>query len=97
MILVTGGTGLTGTHLLLQLLENGENVRSIYRSPDALHKSRSVFAVYGKADWFDKVDWVLGDICNIPTLERAFVSVDYVYHCAALISFDPADEKNSEK
>ena len=97
MILVTGGTGLTGTHLLLQLLGQGENVRSIYRSPDALHKSRSVFELYGKSDLFDKVDWVLGDICNIPTLEHAFPGVNYVYHCAALISFDPADEEKLRK
>jgi nucleoside-diphosphate-sugar epimerase len=37
---------------------------------------------------FDAIEWVQGDIIDIPTLER-IKGIDYVYHSAALISFDP--------
>jgi len=97
MVLVTGGTGLVGAHLLLHLIENGENVRAIYRNPDAVQKTKSVFELYKKADAFEKIDWVEADILDIPSLEIAFTGIEYVYHCAALISFDPKDEEKLRK
>ncbi len=36
MILVTGGTGLVGAHLLLQLAGSGQKVRALYRSEESL-------------------------------------------------------------
>jgi nucleoside-diphosphate-sugar epimerase len=41
---------------------------------------------------FDAIEWVQGDIIDVPTLEHAFKGIDYVYHSAALISFDPKNE-----
>jgi hypothetical protein len=35
---------------------------------------------------FDAIEWVQG-IIDVPT-EHAFKGIDYVYHSAALISFD---------
>ncbi|RZJ25441.1 MAG: NAD-dependent epimerase/dehydratase family protein, partial [Flavobacterium sp.] len=32
------------------------------------------------------------DLCDVPALEPAFAGVTNVYHCAALVSFDPRDE-----
>ncbi len=92
MILVTGGTGLVGSHLLLHLIENGENVRAIYRKLVTIEKTKSLFSLFDKASLFEKIDWIQADIIDIPSLEIAFESVEYVYHCAALISFDPKDE-----
>ncbi|WP_026728386.1 NAD-dependent epimerase/dehydratase family protein [Flavobacterium denitrificans] len=92
MVLVTGGTGLVGSHLLLHLIENGENVRAIYRSQSNIQKTKSVFELYKKGDLFEKIEWLEADILDIPSLEIAFNNIDYVYHCAALISFDPKDE-----
>jgi len=41
MILVTGGTGLVGAHLLVHLTENGEsNLRAIYRNPKQIEKQK---------------------------------------------------------
>ena len=40
MVLVTGGTGLVGAHVLLHLIENGENVRAIYRSQNNIEKTK---------------------------------------------------------
>ena len=97
MILVTGGTGLVGAHLLLHLIENGENVRAIYRNQNNIQKTKSVFELYKKADLFEKINWLEADILDVPSLETAFIAIEYVYHCAALISFDPRDESSLRK
>ncbi len=92
MVLVTGGTGLVGAHLTLHLIENGENVRAIYRNLESIQKTKNLFSLYQKEALFEKIDWIQADIIDVPSLELAFENVDYVYHCAALISFDPKDE-----
>lgn len=98
MILVTGGTGLVGAHLLLHLLENGEDkVRAIYRNQKHISKTKSLFEHYKKSDLFSKINWIEADILDIPSLEIAFQNIDYVYHCAALISFNPDDESQLRK
>lgn len=92
MILVTGGTGLVGSHLLLHLLENNAAVSAIYRSNAAIQKTKSIFRLYNKELLFDKINWIEADITDVPSLEFAFRNIEYVYHCAAVISFDPNDE-----
>jgi len=89
MILITGSTGLVGRHLLLSLIESGKRVRALYRSE---HKKEEVLAYYAfaKAEPHTHlIEWTLGDITDIPALSAAFIGVTHVYHCAALISFDP--------
>ncbi|MEW5676820.1 NAD-dependent epimerase/dehydratase family protein [Flavobacterium enshiense] len=97
MILVTGGTGLVGAHLLLYLLHKNEAVRAIYRSDFSINKTRNLFKTENKSDLFNKIEWVQADINDIPALEPAFNGVTAVYHCAALISFDPKDEEQLRK
>ena len=92
MVLVTGGTGLVGAHLLLHLIENDENVRAIYRNVATIKKTKSLFSLYKKEVLFEKIEWVKADIIDVPSLEKAFENIDYVYHCAALISFNPKEE-----
>ena len=92
MVLVTGGTGLVGAHLLLHLVENGDIVRAIYRNITSIKKTKALFLLYKKESLFENIEWVQADITDVPTLEMAFENVKYVYHCAALISFDPKDE-----
>lgn len=92
MVLVTGGTGLVGAHLLIHLLENEESVRAIYRSAKNIEKTKSLFLLYKKESLFEKIEWIQADIIDVPSLEIAFENIDYVYHAAALISFDPKDE-----
>lgn len=92
MILVTGGTGLVGFHLLLQLSEEKEAIRAIYRTEKKLQQVKNLFSNENKLAAFEKIDWVQADILDIPALENAFADISYVYHCAALVSFDPNDE-----
>ena len=97
MILITGATGLVGSHLALHLLENNESVRAIYRTSSSIEKTKSLFALYNKDFLFEKIEWVSADIIDVTTLEIAFKNIEYVYHCAALISFDPKDENKLRK
>ncbi|MCH7525440.1 MAG: NAD-dependent epimerase/dehydratase family protein [Bacteroidetes bacterium] len=93
MILVTGGTGLVGSHLLYKLVEKGFKVRAIYRSKKKLDAARHVFSYYTNQveAIFSKIDWVEAHLNDIPALTKAFKDVTKVYHCAALVSFDPND------
>lgn len=97
MILVTGGTGLVGAHLLLDLAENGVAVRAMYRDSASIEKTKKLFALYKKTALFDLIEWKEGDLLEIPLLEKIFEGIETVYHCAALISFDPKDEQKLRK
>jgi len=101
MILVTGGTGLVGAHLLLHLIESqsigSEKVRAIYRSVASIEKTKTLFAIYKKESLFEQIEWIQADITDVPSLEIAFQNIDMVYHCAALISFDPKEEERLRK
>jgi dihydroflavonol-4-reductase len=92
MILVTGATGLVGSHLMLQLLETNQSVTAIYRSNGSIQKVKMLFALYNKTEFFERINWIEADIIDVPSLKIAFQNIEYVYHCAAVISFDPIDE-----
>jgi dihydroflavonol-4-reductase len=94
-ILVTGSTGLVGFHLLLAL--EGQKVRALYRSEKRLEKVKKLFDQHQKLNWFDQIDWFQADILDIPRLQEAFQEVNYVYHCAAKVSFDPRDAQSVMK
>ena len=99
MILVTGGTGLVGAHLLFTLIDNNEEVRAIYRKTSDLNAVKKVFSYYtSEVDrLFNKIDWQLADITDVLSLEVVFKNIDYVYHCAAYISFNPRHFKTLKK
>ncbi|WP_179349282.1 NAD-dependent epimerase/dehydratase family protein [Winogradskyella pacifica] len=91
MILVTGGTGLVGSHLLFQLLKSDEPIRAIYRREKTLARVKNVFSYFSDnaETLFNKIEWVEADINDIPKLEAAFKDITHVYHCAAFVSFEP--------
>ncbi|MDC6365473.1 MULTISPECIES: NAD-dependent epimerase/dehydratase family protein [Flavobacteriaceae] len=99
MVLVTGGTGLIGSHLLFQLLKNGEKVRALYRNEKSKHNVEKVFGYYSDkpSKVLEQIEWVQADITDIDALSYAFVGIEYVYHAAALISFDPHDYNSLKK
>lgn len=97
MILVTGATGLVGSHTVLELLRRGEKVRAIYRNEDKKLLTKKVFEIDHATDLFNKIEWFKSDITNLPLLEPAFENIDTVYHCAAYISFNPSDRRKLKK
>ena len=93
MILVTGGTGLVGAHLLYKLSLNENKIRATYRSQSKIDKAKHVFSYFTDDvdSLFNKIEWIEADILDIPSLTDAFIDITKVYHCAALVSFDPND------
>ncbi|WGK66155.1 NAD-dependent epimerase/dehydratase family protein [Croceiramulus getboli] len=91
MILVTGGTGLVGAHLLLALTQGASKIRAIYRTEQSIAKTRRLFAFAKAESRFEKIEWIASDLFDLPALDTAFQGVSQVYHSAGLISFDPAD------
>ncbi|MEE9583112.1 MAG: complex I NDUFA9 subunit family protein [Dehalococcoidales bacterium] len=74
MILVTGGAGFVGSHLIPRLVETGENVKCLDRS---LAKAGT-----GKASG---AELVLGDVSNRQSLEQAMSGVESVIHLVAIL------------
>ena len=76
MVLVTGGTGLVGAHLLLHLTEDEAAIRAIYREAKSIEKAKALFQLYQKEALFSKIEWLQADIIDVPSLEHAFANVD---------------------
>lgn len=84
MILVTGATGFLGAELILQLTRKGTRVRALKRTGSVIP------GIIGDEPL---IEWVLADINDLATLEQAFEGITHVYHCAAMVSFNPKDKE----
>jgi len=84
-ILVTGGAGLVGKELITQLLSNGERVTAIYNTT-ALADFKSV-----------NLQQFNCNILDVKGLEEVMQGIEQVYHCAAIVSFVPARQKEMFK
>jgi len=95
MVLVTGGTGLVGSHLLLKLAQQNQSVRALYRKGANLERVKTVFSYYSKnsKSLYETIEWAEADLNDLPKLTLAFKDITHVYHCAAYISFDPSNYK----
>lgn len=93
MIVVTGGTGLVGAHLLFDLCQKHTNIRAIKRQNSNLEQVKKTFTYYsGTAEnLFQKIEWVDADVVDYLSLEDVFDGAKQVYHIAAMISFHEKD------
>jgi dihydroflavonol-4-reductase len=78
-ILVTGAAGLVGSELVTQLLNNGYEVTALYNSTPLTSAHPRLTAAQC-------------DILDTGTLEELMHDITHVYHCAAIVSFDPKDK-----
>ncbi|ARK08953.1 NAD-dependent epimerase/dehydratase family protein [Fibrella sp. ES10-3-2-2] len=86
--LVTGATGLIGSHVVRYLLSQGTVVSALYRAQNG----------YGLlTDVSDQITWLEGDLLDIPALETAITPGCDVIHCAAIVSFVPKDRARMEQ
>ena len=97
MIFVTGGTGLVGSHILLELSQKGEQFKALKRDSSSLSICENIFKHYNAEDLFEKINWVVGDVNDIPSLESGMQNCEQVLHCAAVVSFQPSDAELLKK
>ncbi|MCU4156561.1 NAD-dependent epimerase/dehydratase family protein [Carboxylicivirga sp. A043] len=90
MILVTGATGLVGSHLLNALIQKGEPIRALYRSEESKATVKAIFEHYQTVG-LDSIEWIQADLTDYFLLKDAMKDVDTIYHCAAMVSFKPSD------
>lgn len=83
MILVTGATGFLGSALVSQLAAQGRPIRAIKRPTSRIPAQLK----HQDIQWFD------ADLLDYFSLKEAFQGIGQVYHCAAMISFNPADKQ----
>jgi nucleoside-diphosphate-sugar epimerase len=89
MILVTGGTGFIGGHLLAELVKDDTTIRALKRGKGTTLYTEKLFQYkHGSLanHLFSKIQWIEGDIMDIFSLEEAMEGVKEVYHCAAHVS-----------
>jgi len=93
MILVTGGTGLVGSHLLYHLLLENDSVKAIHQKTSDINTVQKIFSYYtsNHEEVFNKIIWVEAKLNDVSTLNTAFKDITHVYHCGAFVSFNPAD------
>lgn len=94
MILVTGGTGLLGSHLLFDLVKDGAKVIALKRSGSSLKQVNKVFSYYHNdpENILRNISWIDGDVTDINSLYESFEGIEKIYHAAACLSFDPSDK-----
>ena len=95
MILVTGATGLLGSHFLLDITRSGNPVRALKRKSSNTDMIRKIFSYYvdNPDILLNRIEWVDGDLLDFASIENALDGVDEVYHAGAIVSFYPKDHK----
>jgi len=98
MILVTGSTGFLGAHLIFHLLNKGEKVRAMKRTNSNFNIINNVFSYYKSqlSNFEAQLEWQDGDITDLFSLESLMDGIKTVYHCAAVVSFQPGDKEKME-
>lgn len=95
MILVTGGTGLVGAHLLFDLLQKEDKVCAIKRSHSSLKQLEQIFSFYTSSpqNFLSKIEWIEAELLDYFSLEEALKGISKVFHCAAMVSFKKKDKQ----
>ena len=93
MILLTGATGLLGSHIAYELLQQGKKIRALKRKDSNSTLTEKIFSFYTNEhiELLNAIEWVEGDVLDLGSLEDAMVGITHVYHCAAMVSFLPKE------
>jgi dihydroflavonol-4-reductase len=79
MILVTGASGYVGSWITKRLCEDGRSIRALYYKNIPSDSMKS---------WAG-VEWLEADLLDVHTAEEMMQGITEVYHCAAIVSFNP--------
>jgi nucleoside-diphosphate-sugar epimerase len=91
MNFVTGATGLIGSHLVLQLAEEGMPVSALFRNEIGKSEVFNLFQFYGKENLYTQIQWVKGDVEDADDMFDLTEGMENVFHCAAIVSYHKKD------
>ncbi len=80
MIVVTGASGLVGSQVVKELSKQHNNIIALYHSTPPSKELQAL------------ATWKQVDILDIQLLEEIFSTSKQVYHCAAVVSFNPKEK-----
>lgn len=82
-VLITGGAGFIGSHIVLKLMERGYEITVLDNLLEQIHGTEpdKTSPLYRSIK--NKVRFVEGDVCDKVLLEQALEDADYVIHLAA--------------
>ena len=75
-ILITGGTGFIGIHLVRRLSDLGYNMRLLIRESSDISPFKEL----------KNIEYIYGDVRDIESLSEAADKIDIIYHLAAYTS-----------
>ena len=93
-VLVTGGSGFVGSHVILQLLAAGHEVRTTVRNLSREAEVRATLAAAG-ADAGNRLSFFAADLEKDLGWAEAAAGCDYVHHVAS--PFPPAQPKDEQE
>ena len=79
MVLITGASGFLGQHLVKYLVSKNVNIRALYFNTVP---TTVLYQLPG-------VEWMQCDLLDVFAVEEAMKGITEIYHCAAIVSFDP--------
>jgi dihydroflavonol-4-reductase len=81
MIFVTGATGLIGSKIIHQLVQEGHAVKALVRNNADTSLLKTCL---------DRISLVEGDVLDVATVDKAMEGVEYIIHTAAVVSYAPS-------
>jgi len=93
MNILTGATGMLGAHVAYHLITNNKPVRALIRSNSNIQKTAKIFSFYTShyQQLFNQIEWVEVDFTDFEEIQKALHHGSAIYHCAAVVSFNPKD------
>ncbi len=94
MILVTGATGLLGSHIVVELAARGELVKAMFRDEKRQRNVIRLMDMYfpnRSSELLEKITWFKGDVCDLDDVAESMIGTTKIIHCAALVSFHRRD------
>jgi len=93
MMVVTGATGLIGSHMVFSLVQKGYHVKALYHTENKKLKIENYFNYLDNNFNHSSIEWIKTDILDYEHLEEIFQDVKAVFHTAAMVSFRRNERK----
>ena len=84
MVFITGANGLVGSFVAREFLEKGHSVRALRRPGSDMGLLEDIA---------HRIEWIEGDVFDVPLLAQSIHKGDVVVHSAAVVSYAPARQR----